>query len=351
MRKSSRNVVFINTSPPSDRVELLKPLSEIEKMSDESEEIHSGGLLKRYVERPDSLNLITLTDWAAWYDSSGLTKYKKSVKTSDIDNLPLEDENNDDDLGVQNTECCVSSKKSIKKRSHARIIRSVWFNKESQPEKHYGELIMLFTPWRNEQADLMGAYSSFQEHYEARRDEINEQMEQYAVSPVTQDSERRDENEGNTDTHPDLNETYDVSEDLGIPSRLPNNEPLILNEMEDIEYRRLVQMAALKHYNKRAGEDFRRVQVLLLAPTGKAAYLIKGNTIHSALSIPASQSLKIYKPLNSGRLNTLRCELGALKLILLDEISMVGNRMFTVQLNNRLKDLKGSKDDFGGVSS
>jgi hypothetical protein len=39
-----------------------------------------------------------------------------------------------------------------------------------------------------------------------------------------------------------------------------------------------------------------------------------------------------------------------LKLILLDEISMVGNSMFTVQLNNRLKDLKGSKEDFGGVS-
>ena len=29
---------------------------------------------------------------------------------------------------------------------------------------------------------------------------------------------------------------------------------------------------------------------------------------------------------------------------------MVGNSMFTVQLNNRLKDLKGSRDDFGGVS-
>jgi hypothetical protein len=36
--------------------------------------------------------------------------------------LEDEDENNDDDLGVQNTESCVSSKKSIKKRSHARII-------------------------------------------------------------------------------------------------------------------------------------------------------------------------------------------------------------------------------------
>ena len=252
----------------------------------------------------------------------------------------------------------------------------------------------------------MKNYSSFQEHYIARHDEINEQMRQYAVcssedlneiqqhlqqhddlydtiAPVIQDIERQDENEGNTVTHPDLNETYDLSEDLGIPSTLTRNEPLILNEMQDDEYRRLVQklnkrqreffyhalhliktsadkpfyaflsggggvgkshliksiyQAALKYYNTQAGEDFRRIHVLLLAPTGKAAYLIKGNTIYSALAVPASQSLKNYKPLDSGRLNTLRSELGALKLILLDEVSMVGNSMFTIQLNNRLKD-------------
>ena len=29
---------------------------------------------------------------------------------------------------------------------------------------------------------------------------------------------------------------------------------------------------------------------------------------------------------------------------------MVGSTMFNVQINNRLKDIKGSKDDFGGVS-
>ena len=100
MRKSSRNVVFINTSPPAERVELLKPLSEIEKMSDESEEIHSGGLLKRYIERPDSLQNITFADWAAWYDSCGTQKYKKPQKKTDVDNLLLEteDENNDDEF-------------------------------------------------------------------------------------------------------------------------------------------------------------------------------------------------------------------------------------------------------------
>ena len=108
--------------------------------------------------------------------------------------------------------------------------------------------------------------------------------------------------------------------------------------------------AALKYYNSRAGEDFNDVKILLLAPTGKAAFGIQGNTIHSTLAIPASQSLKIYKPLDSSRLNTLRCKLRAVKLIFLDEISMVGNTMFNVQINNRLKDIMGSKEPFGGVS-
>ena len=108
--------------------------------------------------------------------------------------------------------------------------------------------------------------------------------------------------------------------------------------------------AALKYYNTRAGVNFSDVKVLLLAPTGKAAYNIKGNTIHSGLAIPACQSLKNYKRLDSSRLNTLRCQLGGVKLIFLDEISMVGNSMFNIQINNRLKDIKGSALPFGGVS-
>ena len=133
---------------------------------------------------------------------------------------------------------------------------------------------MLFTPWRNEQNYLIGNYSSFQEHYVAWHEEITEQMKQYVVcsedlnaiqhhlqecdddlygtiAPVTQHAERYDQDEGNTDTHPDLNETYDLSEDLGILSSLPNNEPLILNEMQDGEYRAFVQML-----NKKQREFF-----------------------------------------------------------------------------------------------
>lgn len=108
--------------------------------------------------------------------------------------------------------------------------------------------------------------------------------------------------------------------------------------------------AALKYYNSRAGESFAEIHVLMLAPTGKAAYNIKGNTIHTALAIPACQSLKTYRHLDSSRLNSLRCHIGSVKLIFIDEISMVGNTVFNVQIDNRLKDIKGSPLPFGGVS-
>ena len=50
------------------------------------------------------------------------------------------------------------------------------------------------------------------------------------------------------------------------------------------------------------------------------------------------------------RLNTLRSQLSAIKLIFIDKISIVGNGMFNVQINSRLKDNKGSSLPFGGVS-
>ena len=78
MRKASCSVIFINTSPPAERVELLKPLSEIENLSDDCEEIQSGSLLKRYIEHPKCMQNVTLADWAAWYDSCGKKRLQKN---------------------------------------------------------------------------------------------------------------------------------------------------------------------------------------------------------------------------------------------------------------------------------
>lgn len=62
MKKSSRQVVLINTAPPDERVELLKPMNEIEKMEDDCEEIHTVGLLRRYTGRPHTLENVSLAD-------------------------------------------------------------------------------------------------------------------------------------------------------------------------------------------------------------------------------------------------------------------------------------------------
>ena len=62
MCKASQQVVFINTSPPCERVNLLKLLSDIKGMNDDCEDIYSGHLLKRYTKCPASLEHLTLAD-------------------------------------------------------------------------------------------------------------------------------------------------------------------------------------------------------------------------------------------------------------------------------------------------
>ena len=51
------------------------------------------------------------------------------------------------------------------------------------------------------------------------------------IAPCTQDIEHQDEMEGNTDLTPELNESYNLSDDLGIPTTNLSNEPLVLNEL------------------------------------------------------------------------------------------------------------------------
>lgn len=41
--------------------------------------------------------------------------------------------------------------------------------------------------------------------------------------------------------YPDFNESYNLSDDIGIPSADLNTELLILNELSDDEYRQMVQ--------------------------------------------------------------------------------------------------------------
>ncbi|XP_078328201.1 uncharacterized protein LOC144623627 [Crassostrea virginica] len=94
------------------------------------------------------------------------------------------------------------------------------------------------------------------------------------------------------------------------------------------------------------------VSVLLTAPTGVAAFNIGGATIHSAFAIPGNNTLPVeYQPLGDEKLNSLRTKLGQLKLLIIDEISMVDKKMLTY-IHGRLRQIKQTGDftPFGHVS-
>lgn len=67
------------------------------------------------------------------------------------------------------------------------------------------------------------------------------------------------------------------------------------------------------HNLHNTGENPDDVKVVKTAPTGKAAFNIKGNTLHAAFKIPANRGFE-YCALDNDRLNTIRTQLKKLKM-------------------------------------
>ncbi|MCG8077483.1 MAG: AAA family ATPase [Candidatus Thiodiazotropha taylori] len=216
------------------------------------------------------------------------------------------------------------------------------------------------------------------------------------VAPTAQQTEREDEEEGVCDIYPEYappNTT--LSEHSEIPvaaSETGPNEEVLSHYMPDNEYSALIRslnteqrefflsvlhslktsdeplhlfltggagvgktvvvnaiyQSMLRFYNKDINSNLDEAKILLAAPTGTAAFLIRGNTLHTLLKIPVSQKLQ-YKSLSSEKLNTLSCKFLSVKLLIIDEISMVGNRMLAF-INHRLQQVMGSSKLFGGLS-
>lgn len=64
------------------------------------------------------------------------------------------------------------------------------------------------------------------------------------------------------------------------------------------------------------------IHTLITAFTGAAAVNVDGVTIHSAFGI-SSRPDRLHEPLSCDKLSTYRCKLGSLKLLFIDEISLV----------------------------
>lgn len=89
--------------------------------------------------------------------------------------------------------------------------------------------------------------------------------------------------------------------------------------------------------------------VILTAPTGKAAFNINGNTLHSTFYLPITQQLREFKLLNGDTVNTLFTTYRNVKLVIIDEFSMMGSKIFHY-VNFRMQQIFKSNEFFGGIS-
>ena len=76
-----------------------------------------------------------------------------------------------------------------------------------------------------------------------------------------------------------------------------------------------------------------RDHLYVTAPTGPAAYNVDGHTLHSLLALPVKGD---FKELQGNRLQTMQESLAGIDYIIIDEMSMVGRKLFG-QVDRRLR--------------
>lgn len=168
LKRSSRDVIFVNSGPSEERVKILKPASALNAMEEDDPDIYCSNVISRYAQRPASLENLCLADFATWYRLS----YNSTKETYDND-----DQQTDSEEEIANTPSVEYGSNfpqtitllcgtTLQKRRKQCILRSHTFNLEKAPEKHYRSKLMLYYPWRDEGIDLKAGYDSFKEHYD-----------------------------------------------------------------------------------------------------------------------------------------------------------------------------------------
>lgn len=110
-----------------------------------------------------------------------------------------------------------------------------------------------------------------------------------------------------------------------------------------------INQTVTRYFKRKPGVNPNTSFVFLAAPTGKAAFNIDGNTLHSLFQIPINQQERQFIPLSNDTANTLFSIFINVKVIIIDEISMVGTKLF-YYLNFRLQQIFKSDKLFGGIS-
>lgn len=375
MSKSSEKTIFIPTGLPEGRVRMLKTKKHLEALDPQSTEIFYPNILQHYSKRPDCMWNVTLAEFAAYY----------SGKSSNS-----------------------SANEFMIKRKRPRVIRYRRYNIKTDPDNFYREQLMLFHPWKNEESELLdvNCIEEYFRHYEKIKlvrkhfvyedyDELelalHEQIEnEFSTEEELLSNEKDGEFllfEPDVDQHkPDVVKLDDRScfNETGkfkLPNYTSESEycsiiQCLNEEQRDFLYHvvnkiksnetpsyyfvsgsagtgkslliKALYQSILRIFTINRGVDPSEIPILMIAPTGKAAFNIGGMTAHQAFSLPYNQCSDLVE-LSASVANTISARLINLKVLIIDEISMLGARQFS-NIDRRLRQIFRIRKPFGGIS-
>jgi len=180
----------MNTFPPEQRVRMLRPTSVLQTTN-----TFQKGLLDRYEQRPDSYGGLCLAGFAANFEFSKSRARTRQGASSDN---KAEEENYI--LEVYFALRDVSG--FIRERNRPSVIRYSPFNVNIDRYNYFRALVMLCSPWRDEQADLIKIH--FEEFYQGNEEAIKANFDRFNSKEGLEDALRRvmeveDNNEENID--------------------------------------------------------------------------------------------------------------------------------------------------------
>jgi hypothetical protein len=381
LSECSEECVYIPTTLPAERVRMVKSDEELSCLDPKSTNIFVDNIISHYTNRPLSLSNISLADFAAFYKFT----YKQSASTLSL----------------------LNKKGFLHKRSRPRIIRFRNYTYETEPDNYFREHIMLYLPWRHEKKDILN--KDWQKVFHENIHQIKSEKKKFhmlkddklktAYSEAYNDTEYR---EGQVETdkeflkfdfddyrldpqhYTDVEEEYSGNnsfyEMFKLPTRVSEEEYLHMLQKLNADQRdyvyniahhfkhseepiyhlltggagvgkslviKVIYQTLIRIFNSNIDDDPDQPTVLLAAPTGKAAFNIKGQTIHSALKLPINQST--LSELSADISNTLATRYARLRVVILDEISMVGQTTFNM-VDQRLRHWFNPEKPFGGLS-
>ena len=144
---------------------------------------------------------------------------------------------------------------------------------------------------------------------------------------------------------------YDEIEDLGVFPLFVDGKivkPLYLNVCGKAGCgKSFVLKICRKHYLSEDKPDFMKIG----GPTGSAAFLVKGTTLHKMLKLKINNSQGPIKDLKGKALEDLQTAFEDVHLLVIDEKSMIGQYMLYM-IDRRLREAKPTQANlpFGGVS-